>query len=553
MSYNNFSPVNGGLGMPGAGFASRGKATGLKRLSVASPPTVGPINENQVDNGTPRTSRSHLLAGLRTAQRTQAVPASAPYQQQHFGYDASKYANQYNLGYNQGVPHTAIGSGFPANAQQYGMSAGQQVYALPEQVLAPPTINYQDETEDPELSARLMAMQLHLAQRQQQLQQQLLQATLQQMHGMTVNNSAGMRHGSVPQTPATPHTNYYAQQLQNGVSPITQELPNQPGVFLVYNPLTGQYSYHVDQSAQQSQLANSPPPPTPGHAQYHFNMETPTFRAEVSPPLERDNASPFGNRSISPPKKSPSPPTDVTPLPPPSANAFRRGHKKAVSSLAFNTPANNSVEGGPRSALTRPVGFPQTPMTGTFGPGQARAGEHPVRQPRGPPNLEELVAAPTTKHEGSKNFATRQRRRAVHSLVRAGLERRVVRNGSAGSMTPVSEADMNFSLPSDNDSDSGRSGSGSGSLSGKASIGGLRAAVNGAIGSERKQMQQGSMERMGSSELIGLGSTFVSPIQEKDGFDVKVEEVGRPVPGNRRKTPLLVLTNAAEKRMSSMF
>jgi len=120
-------------------------------------------------------------------------------------------------------------------------------------------------------------------------------------------------------------------------------------------------------------------------------------------------------------------------------------------------------------------------------------------------------------------------------------------------MTPVSETDMNISLQSDNDSDSGRSGSGSGSLSGKASIGSLRAAANGAIGSERKQMQRGSIERMGSSELVGLGSTFVSPVQEKDGFDVRVEEVGRPVPGNRRKTPLLVLTNAAEKRMSSMF
>ena len=71
-----------------------------------------------------------------------------------------------------------------------------------------------------------------------------------------------------------------------------------------------------------------------------------------------------------------------------------------------------------------------TPMTGTFGPGQARAGDHPIRQPRGPPSLEELVAKPTSNHEGSKNFVTRQRRRAVNNLVKAGLERRGASRGS---------------------------------------------------------------------------------------------------------------------------
>ena len=109
-----------------------------------------------------------------------------------------------------------------------------------------------------------------------------------------------------------------------------------------------------------------------------------------------------------------------------------------------------------------------TPLTGTFGPGQGRAGEHPVRQPAGPPPFEELQAKPTSKHEGSKNFATRQRRRALNTLVRAGLERRVGSagsspvaesgSGSAGSTTPVWDAELTFSVPSDNDSDSGLSG-----------------------------------------------------------------------------------------------
>src|SRR5215469_14749159 len=80
MAYSNFPSSNGGLGVPTAGFASRGKANGLKRLSVASPPKVGPISEDQVDNGSApsRTSRLNMLAGLRTAPKTPSGPTSAP-------------------------------------------------------------------------------------------------------------------------------------------------------------------------------------------------------------------------------------------------------------------------------------------------------------------------------------------------------------------------------------------------------------------------------------------------------------------------------------------
>lgn len=138
-----------------------------------------------------------------------------------------------------------------------------------------------------------------------------------------------------------------------------------------------------------------------------------------------------------------------------------------------------------------------------------------MRQPRGPPAIEELKEKPTTKFDGSKNFATRQRRQALSSLVRAGLERRVrPGSGSNGSMTPVSETELTFSVPSDNDSDSGRS------LSGKQSIGSLRAAAHGAIGGERKSM---------------------SPVSSDDG---------RPYEQRRTRTPLLALANAAEKRKS---
>jgi hypothetical protein len=257
----------------------------------------------------------------------------------------------------------------------------------------------------------------------------------------------------------------------------------------------------------------------------------------VSPPVEA-NPSPWGSRSASPPKKSNTPPQDVVPLPPPSANAFRRGHKKNLSSLAVDASAGTPE--GPRSALVRPVGFPATPMTGTFGPGQARAGEHPVRQPRGPPSIEDLKEKPTTKHEGSKNFATRQRRQAVGNLVRAGIGRRTTQRSGSGSVSPDSEA-----FPSsDNDSDSVHS-SGSGSLSGRPSIGSLRAVANGAIGSERKASKDRSCDRAS----INRSYTADSVSSDDGSIGGGLVEVR---PAEQRRMPKLILTSA-EKRKSTMF
>ncbi|EKG20551.1 hypothetical protein MPH_02078 [Macrophomina phaseolina MS6] len=530
---NNFSS-NGGLGVPTAGFASRGKGNHLKRLSAAAPPKIGSISEHPVnDQPTPRTSRSHLLAGLRTAPKTPgSVPQSAPFTQNQFGGSGNSKQAAFNAGSGYGGPQTAIGSGFSNGLQnQYGIAAGRQIYSLPEQVLAPPPVQFDhdDSTDiDPNLAAQLMATELYLQQRQQQLQQQLLSLTAQQFASMNLNGG-NMRQQQYPMTPMTPQSGFYGQQFQ-------QAQEAQAGLQVVYNPMTGQYQYVMDQNVQQPQLSDSPPPPTPSFTNSPPKSGTPTFRQ--SPPNERPN--PFernmrSSRSTSPPKKSQTPPVDVTPLPPPSANAFRRGHKKNVSSLTLS-----NLEGaadGPKSAFVRSVGFPQTPMTGTFGPGQARAGEHPARQPRGPPPLEELQAAPTAKHEGSKNFASRQRRSAVRNLVRAGIERRGVRSGSGGSGTPVSEADMSFPI-SDNDSDSVRSGS----LSGKPSIGSLRAAASGAIGSERKASKERLRERTGSD-----GWTANTMSSDEEIVEVVTEESK-----GRKKTPMLVLTSA-EKRKSSMF
>lgn len=522
MSFNNnqtFSS-NGAIGLPGMGYGNRGKATGLKRLSVASTPKLGALNENQVDDApTPRTSRSYLLAGLRTAPKTpSAVPASAPYNQtQHQGLDNSRYAYQnQNISRHHQAPQTSVGNNFPM--QQYGIAPGQQVYALPEQVLAPPSLEI-DEHEDPQMLADMYHKQQMLALRQQMLQQQLANLTGQFSAGLNLNQQH--RQHVYPQTPVTPQQmNMYNQQLIQGMQPVVQEVPGHPGIYLVYNPLTGQTTYAADPSSHEApQLANSPPPPTPSHNATGFGMNTASFRAQISPPATEQRNSPFPSRNISPPNKTPSPPANVEPLPPPSANAFRRGHHKKVSSLAFNH--STIITDGPKSAyLPRTVGIPPTPLTGTFGPGQGRAGEHPMRQPRGPPAMEELKEKPTTKFDGSKNFATRQRRQALSSLVRAGLERRVrPGSGSNGSMTPVSETELTFSVPSDNDSDSGRS------LSGKQSIGSLRAAAHGAIGGERKSM---------------------SPVSSES-------EDGRPYDQRRTRTPLLALANAAEKRKSVAY
>ena len=120
--------------------------------------------------------------------------------------------------------------------------------------------------------------------------------------------------------------------------------------------------------------------------------------------------------------------------------------------------------------------------------------------------MEELKAKPTAKYEGSLNFASRRRRQALNNLMRAGMERRTVSrpgSGSTGSMTPVSESELTFSVPSDNDSDSGRS-------------------AHGAIGSERKA----SREKLNEDVLVAAPEA------------------------RRAKNPLLALANAAEKRKS---
>ncbi|KAJ5106034.1 hypothetical protein NUU61_003381 [Penicillium alfredii] len=553
MTYNSSFGNGNTLGVPSSGFASRGKGSHIKRLSV--PPQVATIDESQATApiSTPRTSRSHLLAGLRTAPRSATIPSQ---HQQRSGMEGSRFPGPANRGTDR-APQTATGTGFPQTtfATNRGRSAQQNphhpMYTLPEQVLAPPTLDMGNDIPiDENLYAELMSTNLFLAAQQQRLQQQLISVTAaaQQFQGLTLGMALPQQQSA--SSLSMPGVGFYQQQLQQGVQPIVQPVPGQPGLFSVYNPLTGQQSYVMDNNqeeevaSQSYQDTHSPP------------QQVPRFRAEISPPADSVQSPMHFPQPISPPSGTPSPPQEP-------ANPFRRGHRQHSP---FNPAAKTGIDTqkanvgpAPRSAA-----LPPTPATGTFGPGQNRAGEHPIRQPRGPPSLEDLVAKPTSKHEGSKNFATRQRRRAVHNLVRAGIERRgdtrsLGYHSSGGTNTPASEKEFTFS---DGEDVTVRSGS----LSSKPSLGSLRAAANGAIGSERKEKSSRGRKSPESpfqsatptSEDSGYFGSRFAEISSSSG--TSSPSVAAVVAGQgpvaqapeRRKTPMLVLSSAEKRKTPIM-
>lgn len=513
------SPFNNtNIGVSGPGFASRGKGNHIKRLSFAPPSKTSPIDETQQTNtvSTPRTSRGHLLAGLRTAPKTAALSNVNT----GFGLENSKYANSQ---YSGRVPQTAIVPSF-SHKQSMGVNGAQSMYRGPEQVLAPPELDFEGEDHvDQHLYNELVATNAYLAQQQRVLQQQLANVTAaaHQMNGLNLSSgSAGVGLDHYQQLVGS-SAGLYSQQFQQGVQPLVQPVPGTPGLYSVFNPLTGQSSFFVDHT--QAQGASSPP--------NYNSVQSPgqtvsNVPRQFSP--QRDVASPFSHdRSVSPPKQSVSPPQDVEPLPPPSANAFRRGHKKGLSSLGNVKTNGDWTRSGP------PSGALKTPMTGTFGPGHGRAGEHPVRQPRGPPLLQELEEKPTAKHEGSKNFATRQRRRAIHDLVKAGRERRSEsRQAGSGSGTPASESEFTFSIsPSEDGGLASRS-----NISRKPSIG----SIHGAIGSERKEKshERGSLDSSGGYSAKSLSSD--------DGNSVGGSMV--EVDTTRHHAPAFLLSSAEKRR-----
>ena len=549
MTSNNFNLA--ALGMPASGLASRRGGQNIKPLSFDSIKTA---NETK-DNGapTPRTSRAHMLAGLRTAPKT-AVPSSFSSQNTMAQQQQQPQQHQYgrnpaNLGYGTAQDYNAPKTALPRFGHQqqgYNMAVTPQYTA--EQVLAPPQIQIDDQSVehmDPEMYAQLVHTNLYLAQQQQQLQQQLrnIQAAAQQFQGLSISRQQ-QQYGMYDQAAGMMQSPMSAQPVMIR-DPTTNQvyvLDQTTGQFTPYDANAQVAMQYALKQQQQLQMQMNQ------QLQIQYQMQQQQQqqgmpRVQVSPPPEHTSTP---NRSNSPPKRYESP-AEHTPLPPPSANAFRRGHKKSSSlananGLSVNIP---EVQRGPKTA-----GLPMTPLTGSYGPGQARVGEHPIRQPRGPPSFEDLSKMPTSKHEGSKNFATRTRRSAVHNLVRAGQERRKGTSSSTGSMSPVSESAEESETPiTDNDSDSGRSGSGSLSGDVECSVPSSRTSTSGswgAIGSDRPSSRQKTRDSVGSATSTSEMDGSFASLLKNGSAAAKVQS-----PDGQRKAPRLVLTKSSTPAMAA--
>jgi hypothetical protein len=589
MAHQSFNSAHG-LAMP-SGLASRRQ--GGQNIKPLSFDAMKSPTENDTGIPTPRTSRSHLLAGLRTAPKTSTGvnfnngPASpttfAPQARNRNSMNPGMYDNaaMFN-GPKTSLPRFAAQhqqqqpqqpqqpQQQPQQSQGYNQGSSQygQQYTA-EQILAPPQLQIDESLQeqiDPNLAAQLMYTNAYLSEQQQRLQQQLraLQAAAQQFQGLNLGGQMQqmqqmqqlqqMQQMQMMQQ-AYPHI--YQQQVQNVQAMMTPVTPQQ-NVYSVYDPATGQQTLYVDQSQAQAQaqlqaqlspqFVNQSQLPN-GYASIQ-NVGAP--RVQVSPPpAENKN----GFRNTSPPRRYDSPIIEnPVPLPPPSANAFRRGHKKSSSTANGNKGLLSiATDEPPKSAGPKTANFPLTPMTAGYGPGQARAGEHPVRQPRNPPSMDELKAKPTAKHEGSKNFVTRTRRSAINNLVRAGLERRKDAR-STGSISPISESTEEIvETPlTDNDSDSGRSGSGSlvDHDDAECSLPSSRTSTGswGAIGSDRPSSRQKldrNADSTNSSDNEGAREpgSFASLLKSSSRA-VKAE----PVDG-QRKAPMLVLTSAEKRKL----
>merc|ERR1711939_1168865 len=84
------------------------------------------------------------------------------------------------------------------------------------------------------------------------------------------------------QSPISSPMSMYNQQFQQGLQPVVQPVPGSPGVFAVYNPMTGQSSFVLDNSAQQQQESssarrNESMSPPPAAASYQRQFAEPSY------------------------------------------------------------------------------------------------------------------------------------------------------------------------------------------------------------------------------------------------------------------------------------
>ncbi|KAI1178583.1 hypothetical protein F4777DRAFT_77543 [Nemania sp. FL0916] len=555
MSHNNFTHSNG-LGMPSGGIASRRGGQNIKPLSFDAIKSSADVQDNGVP--TPRTSRGHLLAGLRTAPKSASATTFANAGMSHVygrnnGMAEAMYGGSSSM-YN--APKTSL----PRMATQHqgtygnmtGMPTMSQQHYTPEQILAPPEFHLDEQVQDqmdPGLYAQLVTTNLYLAQQKQRLQQQLLniQAAAQQFGGLNLNGQPALQQQQLAlQSIYQQQQQLQAMQQSINTQSMAASVPvQQQNLFTYYDPNT-RITYLVDATTGQAQPSIYENQPSTPQSAYFQPPNQGTPRVQVSPP-PTENMAPT-QRTTSPPKKFEMT-AEPTPLPPPSANAFRRGHKKSTSLANVNKSLSVTSDEPPMSAGPKTAGLPLSPLpNGGYGPGQARAGEHPIRQPRGPPALDELKALPTAKHEGSKNFAAWTRRSAVHNLMKAGLERRKGTGSSCGSMSPVSESAEEVGTPlTDNESDSGRSGSGSLSGDAEISLTSSRTSVSGgwgAIGSDRPSSRQKSRRSVDSQASSGDGDNSFASVF-KHGSQRQAKADGQ---AGQRKAPRLVLTSAEKRK-----
>ena len=233
------------------------------RLSKATPSTLRPLPEP--------VAATFLLvfAPLRS------LPLVAP-AQHRLSLESSKYADPHYGG--SRAPQTASGAYFPNGRNQNGNyqngtnqnGSNYQSYAHPDQVLAPPALDFQNqgvEGIDQDLYDELVATNNYLAQQQRALQQQLLSinaAAQQYGNGnLAVNTMSPLQQF---QSPVDSQMSVYQQQSLSGMQPIVSPVQGNPGVFTVYNPMTGQSSYFVDHAtAHRTSSRRTPTTTTPCH------------------------------------------------------------------------------------------------------------------------------------------------------------------------------------------------------------------------------------------------------------------------------------------------
>lgn len=545
--YSNYA-MGGSFGTATAGFGSRGKASHIGNITTDSnvPMTQRAVLIHRDGNSTARTSRSHLLANLRTAPRGSTAPSSAPPTKLRYSINDGLTAADGDSGnqVNVPIPQTATASMFPMQSPMYNTMTTHL-----QQMMPLPAMGY-TEAFDAQKQVDVLAAQYNqLMQQQLRLQQQLLNVTAAASQFQQMDLTGGLGYGQVglyATGAAAPGLSMYPGQLQQGIAGYSNTMAGaQAGLYQSYNPLANQLQYgqthlgllnggSIPYTSQVPfhDLASVPKPPTP--------------TVKVSPP----------------------PPEDYPTLPQMSAetvsrlssianlsgtkddlSGLKKGHKK-VTSLALNRDALSQVTPGPRTSQQRANTSIGTPMTSTFKPSQQKQLEHPTRQPRGPPSMEELLEKPTSAFEGSKNFAVFQRRRAFNSLLKAGHERRTVRGSSStGSLTPPSESDTTFSPQSENDSASSKSAD----LSGKPSFGSLRIGTRGAIGSEmekalkERSRERGSIDSSTSNSSAGsLGSSSIHG---------SIADVNTALTHGKtgRMQSILPIAGAADKRKSLIF